>query len=77
MEVGTLQLHERLRGDDRIDLFENTDIRIFGQSYQGDLFDMIVADVSWCPLVEIIPVALSLLSRGGMMIFLYKPQFEV
>jgi 23S rRNA (cytidine1920-2'-O)/16S rRNA (cytidine1409-2'-O)-methyltransferase len=52
VEVGTDQLHPSLRSDERIELHEKTDIRTF-QSLE--LADIVVADVSFISLREILP----------------------
>lgn len=40
-------------------------------------FDLIVGDISWCPLRDILPSIIPLLKQDGDIILLYKPQFEV
>jgi len=72
VDVGREQLHESLRGNPKIDLFENTDIREF--SYP-EKFDVIVSDVSFISLLKIIE-KIDELSEDEI-ILLFKPQFEV
>ncbi len=71
VDVGDNQLHPSLR--DKIELFENTDIRDF--SYP-EKFDMIVSDVSFISLLKILKKIDSLIEKGDI-ILLFKPQFEV
>ena len=52
IDVGTDQLHPSLRRDRRIELHEKTDIRDF---YSDDVPDIIVIDVSFISLREILP----------------------
>ncbi|MEI7683114.1 MAG: TlyA family RNA methyltransferase [Candidatus Saccharibacteria bacterium] len=74
VEVGTNQLHPSLRQDPRILLFEQTDIRNFkNPSVQPDI---VVADVSFISLREILPSAVKLVKPGAQFVVMVKPQFE-
>lgn len=74
VDIGTAQLHERLRSDERIISTENTDIREWTPPI---LFSRIVADVSFISLREILPHAMDIMNSNGVCIVLFKPQFEV
>jgi 23S rRNA (cytidine1920-2'-O)/16S rRNA (cytidine1409-2'-O)-methyltransferase len=91
VDVGTDQLHPSLRGDKRIDLHERTDIRdvIIGKFIKGDMkyggshvllgeaADIIVIDVSFISLREILPhLARELSSKDTQIMAMLKPQFE-
>lgn len=74
VDVGTDQLHPSLRGDDRIELHEKTDIRDFRTDAP---IDIIVGDVSFISLREILPyVARYLMQPGTILVAMVKPQFE-
>jgi len=74
VDVGTDQLHPRLRGDKRIELHEKTDIRDFKLSYKPDI---IVIDVSFISLREILPhLARELSDSHTQIAAMLKPQFE-
>ncbi len=73
VDVGTHQLHERLRGDRRVSLFEQTDIRSF---VIDERFDLIVSDVSFISLRFVFPKMAQLLEASGAIVCLVKPQFE-
>lgn len=76
VDVGTNQLHEKLRSDPRVYSFEKTNIKEF-RDPDGIGFDFIVADLSF---VSVKNVAASLVKLGKMesdYIILVKPQFEV
>ena len=74
VDVGTDQLHPTLRGDDRIELHEKTDIRDF---YTTELPDIIVIDVSFISLREVLPHLVEHLSKKSTQIAaMVKPQFE-
>jgi 23S rRNA (cytidine1920-2'-O)/16S rRNA (cytidine1409-2'-O)-methyltransferase len=74
IDVGTAQLHPKLRNDPRISLFENTDIRNFKTT---DTFNIIVADLSFISLQKVIDTLLSFGTTGTEYFLLIKPQFEV
>lgn len=74
VDVGSSQLHPKLQKDDRVSLFENTDIRNLKTE---TVYDLIVADVSFITLEKIIDVILSFGKSGSEYFLLIKPQFEV
>lgn len=74
VDVGTDQLHPSLRSNSKISLHEKTDIRDF---YADEAIDIIVGDVSFISLREILPhVAENLMNTNTMLIAMVKPQFE-
>lgn len=74
VDVGTEQLHPSLRPNPKIVLYEKTDIRDF---YTDEAIDIIVGDVSFISLREILPhVAENLMNTNTMLIAMVKPQFE-
>lgn len=74
VDVGTDQLHPRLRRDNRIELHEKTDIRDF---YLDEKPDIIVIDVSFISLRDILPHIYNYLSdRDTQIVAMVKPQFE-
>lgn len=75
VDVGTDQLHPSLRSDPRIKLHEKTDIRQFHQG--DDALDIIVIDVSFISLREILPhLAQKLSGTHTQIVAMVKPQFE-
>jgi 23S rRNA (cytidine1920-2'-O)/16S rRNA (cytidine1409-2'-O)-methyltransferase len=72
VDVGSNQLHEKIKADDRIEFFENTDIRNFSSD---KLFDLVTCDVSFISVLNILDDINSLASKN--IIILFKPQFEV
>jgi 23S rRNA (cytidine1920-2'-O)/16S rRNA (cytidine1409-2'-O)-methyltransferase len=74
VEVGTDQLHPSLRNDPRIELHEQTDIRDVHEL--TDAPDVVVIDVSFISLREIIPQVVRLSSPQTDIIAMVKPQFE-
>lgn len=74
VDVGTDQLHPKLRGDERIELHEQTDIRDFMTDQK---IDIVVADVSFISLREILPHVAKLANAQTQIVAMVKPQFEV
>ncbi len=72
VDVGSDQLHESLRDDKRIKLYEQTDIREFKSD---EKFDLLTCDVSFIGVAQILD-DIDRLSSDKILI-LFKPQFEV
>ncbi len=74
VDVGTDQLHPSLRGDERIELHEKTDIRDFKTTQN---IDIIVIDVSFISLRDILPyIYENLCNKNSQIVAMVKPQFE-
>lgn len=73
VDVGTKQLHPKLRKDDRIELHEQTDIRDFKLL---EPIDIVVIDVSFISLRLILPAVKQLIKADTQVIAMVKPQFE-
>jgi 23S rRNA (cytidine1920-2'-O)/16S rRNA (cytidine1409-2'-O)-methyltransferase len=73
VDVGTEQLHPSLRADERIELHEKTDIRDFETNQS---IDIVVADVSFISLREILPSVVKLCAPDTQLAVMVKPQFE-
>jgi 23S rRNA (cytidine1920-2'-O)/16S rRNA (cytidine1409-2'-O)-methyltransferase len=74
VEVGKNQLHPSLRTDARIELHEQTDIRDI--TVLSDVPDVVVIDVSFISLKEILPHVRRLSTPGTTVVAMVKPQFE-
>jgi len=74
VDVGKDQLHLSLRGEKRVTLHEETDIRDYENSIP---FGLIACDVSFISILQIIDDIERLSQNGTDIIILYKPQFEV
>lgn len=72
VDVGTDQMHPRLRSDNRVELHEKTDIRQFDT---GQHIDVVVIDVSFISLREILP-AVGRIAPSADVLAMVKPQFE-
>jgi 23S rRNA (cytidine1920-2'-O)/16S rRNA (cytidine1409-2'-O)-methyltransferase len=73
VDVGTDQLHPSLRGDDRVELHEKTDIRSFKPSVKPEI---VLIDVSFISLKEILPTIAKMSTKKTQIVVLVKPQFE-
>jgi 23S rRNA (cytidine1920-2'-O)/16S rRNA (cytidine1409-2'-O)-methyltransferase len=76
VDVGTDQLHPKLRGDPRVVSREKTDIRMIAREAITDEFGLIVIDVSFVSLKLVLPKALIFAAEHAELIALVKPQFE-
>ena len=76
VDVGTNQLHQSLRNEPRISILEQTDIRDVS-SKLVDFFDLVVVDVAFISIEKVIRDIEVTAKKGGHIVVLYKPQFEV
>lgn len=74
VDVGTEQLHPSLRGNPKIELHEQTDIRDLDTL--SSMPDIVVIDVSFISLREVLPHIASLCSPATHIVAMVKPQFE-
>jgi 23S rRNA (cytidine1920-2'-O)/16S rRNA (cytidine1409-2'-O)-methyltransferase len=77
LDVGYGQLHPKLRADPRVVVHERVNARHLNAAALGEAVDVVVADVSFISLALVLPAVLTLLRRGGLLVALVKPQFEV
>jgi 23S rRNA (cytidine1920-2'-O)/16S rRNA (cytidine1409-2'-O)-methyltransferase len=82
LDVGHGQLHPRLRDDARVVCVERInarelepkDVRVPDVALG---FDLVVGDLSFISLTLVLPALLPLLKKGGALLMLVKPQFEL
>jgi 23S rRNA (cytidine1920-2'-O)/16S rRNA (cytidine1409-2'-O)-methyltransferase len=74
VDVGSAQLHISLRENDKLSLYEETDIRDFKST---KTYGLMTCDVSFISILHIIEAIDVLSSEGTDIVILYKPQFEV
>jgi 23S rRNA (cytidine1920-2'-O)/16S rRNA (cytidine1409-2'-O)-methyltransferase len=74
LDVGYGQLHERLRGDERVVVLERVNARELRELPFAP--ELVVADVSFISLRLALPPALALARPGWEAVVLVKPQFE-
>lgn len=76
VDVGRGQLHPALRGRPDLTAIEETDIRSLDPARLAAPVDMVVIDVSFIPLAQVLPAALALAAPQAHLVALVKPQFE-
>jgi 23S rRNA (cytidine1920-2'-O)/16S rRNA (cytidine1409-2'-O)-methyltransferase len=76
LDVGTNQLHERLRSDQRVVVRERTNLRHIEAGEVGGPFPVVVADLSFISLLTVADALLELAAPGADLVVLVKPQFE-
>ena len=82
VDVGQGQLAWKLRSDPRVVVMEKTNARelsvekLSAAGAPVTAFPLIVADCSFISLRKILPAAVKLLTPGGRLVALVKPQFE-
>ena len=76
VDVGSGQLHAKLRGDSRVVSLEQTDIRKVTAAQLDAQPDFVSLDVSFIPLKLVLPPTLALAAPAAQLVALIKPQFE-
>lgn len=74
VDVGTSQLHAKVKENTRVSSFENTDIRLFKTDNK---YDIIVVDLSFIPLSHVFNDLIKFGKKDTHYFLLIKPQFEV
>ncbi len=77
LDVGHGQLHEKLRSDRRVTNLEGVHINGISPDAFPPGVDLVTIDVSFISLTKVLQKAMSLIPKGGRIIALLKPQFEV
>lgn len=74
IDVGYGQVHEKIRRDPRVKVYERTNLR-----YLKDLpekVDLVTLDLSFISLLKVMDAIVSLMQDNGQLVTLIKPQFE-
>ena len=77
IDVGTNQLHWKIRQDPRVEVRERVNARHLQPGELPELCDFACCDVSFISVTLILPAVVPLLTPLAPMIVLAKPQFEV
>ena len=77
VDVGYGQFAWQLRADERVSLFERTNVRQLDPAKAGAPFDLVVCDVSFTSLHALLPSLECFFAQTGWLIALIKPQFEL
>ncbi|MDB5528940.1 MAG: hemolysin [Devosia sp.] len=77
VDVGHDQLHQRLRGSDRVVNIEGFNARDLSAEQVPDPIEVLVSDVSFVSVTKVLAAPLGLCAPGASAVILFKPQFEV
>jgi 23S rRNA (cytidine1920-2'-O)/16S rRNA (cytidine1409-2'-O)-methyltransferase len=77
VDVGYGQLAHKLRVDPRVTVLERTNGRALTSHRIGGTTDLTVVDASFIGLAKLMPAVADCTRRGGTLVALVKPQFEV
>lgn len=77
VDVGTGQLHDALRGDQRVINLERTDARKLTRVEIPEAPSLVVCDASFIGAAKVLAIPLSLAAKDADLIVLIKPQFEI
>ncbi|RZI64323.1 MAG: TlyA family RNA methyltransferase [Variovorax sp.] len=81
VDVGHGQLHDRIRGDERVTAIEQVNARALTVDDLSDVertdFDLIVGDLSFISQTLVLPAVVPFLAADGDLLMLVKPQFEL
>ena len=77
VDVGYGQLAWSLRTDDRVRVFERTNVRTLVPELIGGPVEVTVADLSFISLRLVLPALVSCTRPEGHLVLMVKPQFEV
>ena len=76
VDVGTNQLHEKLKKMKEIVNIEKTNARYLTKDLITEFIELLVCDVSFISLKKVILPCLNFLKKNSIIIVLIKPQFE-
>lgn len=77
IDVGHGQLADKLRRNHHVTVMERTNARNVTRDQLGGGVDLVVVDASFIGLAKLLPAVSDMLLRGGHLLALIKPQFEV
>lgn len=77
VDVGHAQLHERLKGSDRVVSMEGVNARDLTAELIPEPIDLLVSDVSFVSVIKVLEAPLALCTPNADAVILFKPQFEV
>jgi len=77
VDVGHGQLHERLKGSDRVVSMEGVNAKDLTADMIAEPIELLVSDVSFVSVTKVLAGPLALCAAGADAVILFKPQFEV
>jgi len=76
IDVGHGQMHPKIRGDERVGVFERFHVRNLDAAVIGGHVDLVVADLSFISIVRTLSSLMNVCRPEGELVLLVKPQFE-
>jgi 23S rRNA (cytidine1920-2'-O)/16S rRNA (cytidine1409-2'-O)-methyltransferase len=76
VDVGHGQLHERVRSDPRVTVWDRTNVRHLDPARVDPPVELVVGDLSFISLRLVLDPLLAVLAPDGDLVTLVKPQFE-
>ena len=77
VDVGHGQLDWKLRKDNRVTVLERINARYLDSKHVPEPVSFLCCDASFIGLKVVLPSSMALVSEGGQLVALIKPQFEV
>ena len=77
VDVGHGQLHDRLKGSDRVVPMEGVNARDLSPQTIPEPIDLLVSDISFVSVTKVLEAPLALCMAEAEAVILFKPQFEV
>ncbi|WP_108462063.1 TlyA family RNA methyltransferase [Devosia naphthalenivorans] len=77
VDVGHDQLHQRLKGSDRVVSMEGVNARDLDAETIPEPIDLLVSDISFVSVTKVLAAPLALCAATADAVILFKPQFEV
>lgn len=77
VDVGYGQLVWRIRSDERVGVYDKTNVRSLTPENIGGEVDVVVCDLSFISLPIVLPALAACVRAGGDLLPMVKPQFEV
>jgi 23S rRNA (cytidine1920-2'-O)/16S rRNA (cytidine1409-2'-O)-methyltransferase len=77
LDVGHNQLAWKMRTDPRVQVVERFNARMLGPDAIGTTVQLAAVDVSFISLTLVLPPIFNCVNKGGLVVALIKPQFEL
>jgi 23S rRNA (cytidine1920-2'-O)/16S rRNA (cytidine1409-2'-O)-methyltransferase len=77
VDVGYGQLAWRLRQDERVVVYDRTNVRDLDPDLVGERVDLVVGDLSFISLTLVLDPLIGVTEQDGDLVVMVKPQFEV
>jgi len=77
VDVGTAQLHYKIRSNERVISLEKTNARTLTEEQIDEAVDLVTSDVSFISVTKILHSAHRFMKEDALAFILVKPQFEV